>query len=287
MAREVRNIKTVQLRSLGLDERWLQDRIAEDPSLLGLGELDVIRKEKRQAAGGRIDFVMENTDDEIRYVVEIMLGQLDASHIIRTIEYWDVERQRYPSLDHRAVIVAEDITSRFFNVIRLLNRAVPVIALQLSAFELDGSVALHFIKVLDIYEETETPDDAPDGSSRADWEKRSSPESLAVMDKVVEMLAKAGVRPRVTYNKFHVALGTTGYQFAWFHPRKAAPYCPMNLRNEATERDRAIARLREVGLDAAPRSTADLRLRLTARECEEYSALITEVLQAAEAASRR
>ena len=173
-------------------------------------------------------------------------------------------------------------------MIRLLNRAVPVIALQLSAFELDASVGLHFIKVLDIYEETETPDDGPaEGSSRGDWEKRSSPQSLAVMDNVIEMLTKAGLRPQVTYNKFHVALGTTGYQFAWFHPRKAAPYCPMNLRNEPTERDRVIARLREVGLDAAPCSTSQIRLRLTGRECEEYSGLITEVLQTVEAASRR
>ncbi len=38
-----------------------------------------------------------------------MLGAVDESHIIRTIEYWDVERQRYPTLQHRAVIVAEEI----------------------------------------------------------------------------------------------------------------------------------------------------------------------------------
>ena len=47
--------------------------------------------------------------------------------LIRTIEYWDIERQRRPQSDHRAVIVAENITSRFFNVLRLLNRSVPVI----------------------------------------------------------------------------------------------------------------------------------------------------------------
>ena len=47
-----------RLRSLGLDEAWLQDQIARDPSLLGFGELDVIKKEKKQRTGGRIDFVM-------------------------------------------------------------------------------------------------------------------------------------------------------------------------------------------------------------------------------------
>jgi hypothetical protein len=52
------------------------------------------------------------------YEVEIMLGSTDESHIIRTIEYWDIEKRRFPSKDHKAVIVAEDITNRFFNVIR-------------------------------------------------------------------------------------------------------------------------------------------------------------------------
>ena len=70
---------------------------------------------------------MYEPEEHARYEVEIMLGTLDESHIIRTIEYWDIERQRFPSYEHVAVIVAEEITSRFFNVIGLLNRAVPII----------------------------------------------------------------------------------------------------------------------------------------------------------------
>lgn len=50
-----------------------------------------------------------------------MFSALDESHIMRTIEYRDIERQRRPQFEHRAVIVAEQITSRFFNVLRLLN----------------------------------------------------------------------------------------------------------------------------------------------------------------------
>src|SRR3989338_5416406 len=197
MSVELKKMKALQLRSAGLDEKWLQDRIAEDPSILGLGELEIIRREKKQPTGGRIDFVMENTDDNVRYVVEIMLGSLDESHIIRTIEYWDIERQRYASLDHRAVIVAEEITSRFFNVIRLLNRAVPIIALQLSAFELDGGVGLHFIKVLDVHEEAEVEGSPPEPTDRRYWEAKSSPESLAVADRVIEMVNSTGSAPKV------------------------------------------------------------------------------------------
>ncbi len=103
-----------RLRALGLDEVWLQGEIARDPSLLGLGEVELLRKEKAQPSGGRIDFVMAEPGRETRYEIEVMLGETDPSHIIRTIEYWDMERQRYPTLEHRAVIVAEEITARFF-----------------------------------------------------------------------------------------------------------------------------------------------------------------------------
>jgi hypothetical protein len=125
MAHEVKKATPVRLRAVNLDERWLQNRIEEDPSILGLGDIQLMKREKPQPTGGRIDFVMYDPEQELRFEVEIMLGVLDESHIIRTVEYWDIERQRYPAYDHRAVIVAEEITARFFNVIRLLNRAVP------------------------------------------------------------------------------------------------------------------------------------------------------------------
>ena len=55
-----------------------------------------------------------------RYEVELQCAT-DETHIIRTIEYWDIERRRFPEYDHVAVIVVEEITARFFNVIGLFN----------------------------------------------------------------------------------------------------------------------------------------------------------------------
>jgi hypothetical protein len=106
----------------------------------------------------------------------LMLGALDESPIIRTIEYWDIERQRYPTYEHRAVIIAEEITARFFNVIRLLNRAVPLIAIQLTAIPLSkDEIILHGIKVLDIFEEAEPEEEsAGEQVDRKYWERRAS-----------------------------------------------------------------------------------------------------------------
>jgi hypothetical protein len=95
-ALKLQKISPQKLRSIGFNEVWLQKQISDDPSLLGLGDLQVIKRERTQLSGGRIDFLMADFENDIRYEIEVMLGAVDESHIIRTIEYWDVERQRYP-----------------------------------------------------------------------------------------------------------------------------------------------------------------------------------------------
>lgn len=135
-------------KQYGIQESTIQSEIYKNPSLLGLGDLYPVYKEKTQTTGGRIDLVLE--DGETRYEVEIQLGATDESHIIRTIEYWDNERWKTPQYDHCAVIVAEHLTGRFFNVISLFNKHIPLIAIQMSAFKTnEGNISIVFSKVLD------------------------------------------------------------------------------------------------------------------------------------------
>ncbi len=82
------------------NEKWVQDRIAEDPSILGLGDVVLKDKERIQPRAGRLDLLLQEPDTLRRYEVEIQLGKTDEGHIIRTIEYWDIERKRYPQYDH-------------------------------------------------------------------------------------------------------------------------------------------------------------------------------------------
>jgi hypothetical protein len=95
-----------------LSEKWVQARIAEDPTLLGLGDLILKDKERIQPRAGRLDLLFQDAETSRRYEVEIQLGSTDEAHIIRTIEYWDIERKRYPQYDHTAVIIAENIDVR-------------------------------------------------------------------------------------------------------------------------------------------------------------------------------
>ncbi|MGO9200975.1 MAG: hypothetical protein ACLQM8_10620 [Limisphaerales bacterium] len=158
MTTEIAVSKTLSIRDCGYDEHWLQDQIAKDPSILGLGDLEVVRREKQQSSGGKLDILLKDPENDTMYEVEVMLGATDESHIIRTIEYWDIEKRRWPQRQHFAVLVAEDVTRRFFNVVQLLSLSIPIIAIQANVIEANGTRILHFAKVLDAYEE---PEDEP------------------------------------------------------------------------------------------------------------------------------
>ncbi len=270
------------LRELSLDERWLQERIAEDPSILGLGDVTVIERERSQPTGGRIDFLLSDPEEGIRYEVEVMLGRLDESHIIRTIEYWDIERTRFPQLEHRAVIIAEEITNRFFNVISLLNRAVPIIAVQMNALQLGDQFVLSFTKVLDVAElfaeDETTPGEQVD---RAYWVKRTNPASLGVVDKMISLVPATTSSPRVTYNKHHIAVATSGRNFVWFHPRKSASHCHMHILLNGEERAEWVKKLDEAAIFAGPRGN-EMKMRISQKELSENESLIRELVAKAE-----
>jgi hypothetical protein len=277
----------VKLADIGKDERWVQERINEDPSILGLGDLIIIQREKPQPTGGRIDFLMYDPDDGVRYEIEVMLGKLNESHIIRTIEYWDIERRRYPSYEHRAVIVAEEITNRFFNIIGLLNKAVPLIALQLNAFRFNSSLALNIVKVLDITEVAEDEDqEVQEQVDRKYWELRSSTKSIEVMDKFIKLLPEEFGIPRITYNRHHVAMGTKGYNFCWIHLRKG-PHIHLNMKVGTEVKDEIIKKLEEKGIECNPKGQNDIGLRLTDKELEDNKGLLREVLTESEKTSKR
>ncbi len=246
--------------------------------------MTVLQREKVQYTGGRINFLMFNPEDEVRYEVEVMLGTLDESHIIRTIEYWDVERRRFPSYEHRAVIVAEDITNRFFNIISLLNKAVPIIAIQLNAFVLDGALTLNFVKVLDLATTFGEDDSATiEAADRKYWEARANPKSMELFDLLIGIV-NTFTSPRITYNKGHIAIGTSGRNFLWCHLRKS-PRIYIEVR-VGEERENLFAKLEEQGVqcnrDANPEN---LKIGMTIKDFEENRELIETVIRLGESLS--
>jgi hypothetical protein len=264
------------------DEKWLQDRIENDPSILGLGYLEIRERERKQSTGGRIDFLAYDPKIETMYEIEVMLGAIDESHIIRTIEYWDIEKRRNPSRDHKAVIVAEDITNRFFNVISLMNRSIPIIAIQLNALEAGNKLVLDFAKILDFYESPEDEDDlGGEETNRSYWEKKSNSKSIEIMDKVKDMSDEIYPNSRFTYNKYHVAWGTSRRNIMWYRPRKKEGYCHFEIKVGFDNIDKTQDILENIGISFTPRKKDKFSIYLQTNDVEEHSTEITEIIKKA------
>ena len=208
-----------------LNEKWVQELISEDPGIIGLGDLVLRDIERLQPKAGRLDLLLQDSETKRRYEVELQLGATDESHIIRTIEYWDIERKRYPQYEHCAVIIAEDITSRFLNVISLFNGFIPLIAIQVQAYEINGSVTLIFTKVLDelalgLIDEDEEAESAP--ADRAYWENKSTKASVKLADDLLQMVSDLEPSLELKYNKFYIGLSLDGsaFNFVQFRPVK-------------------------------------------------------------------
>ena len=190
------------------NEKWLQAQIDKNPEILGLGEdIEVKDTERRQSSGGRLDMLLNDPEnDDKKYTVELQLGKCDPDHIIRTIEYWDLERKRYPNHEYCAVIVAEEITSRFWNIINLFNRSIPLIAIQLDAREVNGALTLNFIKVLDEINFSDSEDyEKSEPADRAYWEKKSDPKMLELVDFFKQSSNKFFPTIDLKYNKHYIA----------------------------------------------------------------------------------
>ena len=196
-----------------LNEPWLQEVIAKNPEILGLGDLVLKDKERKQPRAGRLDILLQDAEINKRYEVEIQLGKTDESHIIRTIEYWDIERKRYPQYEHCAVIVAEEITSRFLNVISLFNGNIPLIAIQLTAYKNGDEYFLTFNTVLDemnlgLVEEDEEVSATAD---RHYWENtKGTSKTVKIVDEVLAIITDIIPGYELKYNKFYIGLAQNG-----------------------------------------------------------------------------
>lgn len=249
-----------------IKENMIQKYIYENPAVLGLGELLGIQREKIQPAGGRIDLLM--TDEEnTRYEIEIQLGATDPSHIIRTIEYWDTEKKRYPQYDHCAVIIAEEITGRFMNVISLFNGSIPLIAIQVSAFKNGNDISLVFTKIIDRVILGNDEDDIVEPTDRKYWENRSTSKMLKNVDYIFNDFGDLVKGYELKYNKFYIGLTKDGLvkNFVSFKPKKSYIYITL----KGNEDQQIIKKFENAGLEISY-ETRSREYKVRINNIEEY-----------------
>ncbi|HEY6763980.1 MAG TPA: hypothetical protein VI386_04350 [Candidatus Sulfotelmatobacter sp.] len=217
---KIESAKMVTIRECGYDEYWLRDKIFEDPAILGLGDLQAVLKEKSQSQGGRLDLLLKNPEDDSMFEVELQLGATDESHIIRTIEYWDNEKRRWPKRSHTAVLVAEKITSRFFNVVHLLSLGVPIIGIQANIVQAGSSRGLHFTKVIDSYEEPEDEEGTPQELYDEKHWLDSYPRALDCARWYRALLERLYGEVPIKYFESYISLLVGGTARVWINTRK-------------------------------------------------------------------
>jgi hypothetical protein len=282
-AMEFRKSKALSLKAHEtFDEKWLQAQIASDPGLLGLGDLIVKDVERPQPRAGRLDLLLSDPETHTRYEVEIQLGATDEAHIIRTIEYWDIEKTRFPQYDHVAVLVAEDITSRFLNVISLFNKAIPLIAIQLRALEVGDVLTLNATTVLNLARlGTEEEDEPGQATDRGFWLNRSSPQSMGVVDEISRLVNEISFGLSLKYNKYYIGLARDGIadNFMVFRPRREHVIVEFRIPRS----DEVTALINDSGADSLDYDTRYglYRLRLTASDLTAQRELLLELIRRA------
>ena len=218
-----------------------------------------------------------------RYEVELQLGSTDETHIIRTIEYWDIERKRYPQYDHCAVLIAEDITSRFLNVISLFNGTIPLIAIQMQALRVAGNLTLVFTKVMDefsrgLVDEDEEAEAFP--ADRSYWEERASKGTLAVADDLLGVVKQFDPKLELKYNKHYIGIGRDGaaFNFVLFRPGKST----VTLEIKLPQTSDVDAKIEQSGLDALAYSRwGRYRLRLSPSDVKDKADVLRDLIRLA------
>ena len=182
-----------------------------------------------------------------------------------------------------AVIVAEDITSRFLNVISLFNKAIPLVAIQLRALEVSNVLTLQATTVLDLMPlGTDEEDEAGQDTDRKYWIGRGSEGSVAVADSLLELLNEiTGEDLALKYNKHYIGLSRDGVADNFMSFRARKDYLIAEFRIART--DDVSALIEDAGIDslAYDKRWGRYRLRLKAQDVEDNRDLVVDLIRLA------
>lgn len=265
-----------------LNEAWLQDIIAKNPEIIGLGDLILKDKERNQLRAGRLDILLQDPEINKRYEVEIQLGKTDESHIIRTIEYWDIERKRYPQYEHCAVIIAEEITSRFLNVIGLFNGNIPLIAIQLTTYKNGDDYFLTFNKILDEMSLGLVDDDEEirEVTDRNYWEtQKGTTKTVKIVDEALELITEVIPGYQLKYNKFYIGLARNGRADNFIVFRAKKNFTRMEIRLNRDEDLENEIETKGIDLMDYDKRNGNYRLKISSNDLKKHRDFIKDLVK--------
>ena len=193
------------LKAIGMNEAAIRDWLAAKPVRLGLGNIEIKALEIQHftKSGGRLDILAYDAALDTFYEIELMLGEMDADHGFRCLDYWAREKMNRPNSKHVAVLMAEDLSGRYKTVVETLPNFLPFIGIELHVLCLnDAGQASTLVPVIvakpddlkiDIGDEPETSvRDSERGQihDREWWEANSSEGYRATVDSLAKLCAE-------------------------------------------------------------------------------------------------
>jgi hypothetical protein len=106
------------------------------------------------------------------------------------------------------------------------------------------------------------------------------------MDAIIALVPKDAGEVRVKYNRHHVAVGTSGTNFLWLHPRKGG-HVHLHVEPGVEGREKLMPRLEEKGIECGPHRSDAMKVVITGKEFDDNKALMQEVVTTAELKSRK
>ena len=183
-------------------------------------------------------------------------------------------------------VIAEDITSRFLNVISLFNGSIPLMALQVKAIETSDGVGLDFTRVLDVQPLglVDEDEEIAEVTDRDYWLKRGTPQTVAMADKLLSYVLEFEPGAELNYNKFYIGLKVNGRpnNYALFRPKKG--FIGLEIRLPKTEENDAVINDAGIATLEYYKRYSQYRLRITDNELEEKSEIIKQLLLASKKA---
>ena len=193
------------LKALGMNEAAIRDWLVAKPARLGLGNITIkdVEIQHSTKSGGRLDILAYDAALDTYYEIELMLGEMDADHGFRCLDYWARERIKRPNAKHVAVLVAEDLSGRYKTVVDTLPNFLPFIGIELRVLLLkeagDVATVVPFvvaqpddltIAVGDEPDPGAPGSDKPNLKDREWWEANSTPGYLAAVDGLAKLCAE-------------------------------------------------------------------------------------------------
>jgi len=115
---------------LGKDEAWMASWLSEQPSRLGLGEMDVA-----DSAIEDDDHSFVATDDDRCFSVDVQLGEMEASRGFGVLDNWARNRVLHPDKTHVAVLVTEVVSDRYQTTLEALAEHLPLVVVELQVWK--------------------------------------------------------------------------------------------------------------------------------------------------------